>query len=93
MNLVFYAAARPWATAHRDTLQRFRAALAEGVAYVASHPDRAHEIEQKYLGYTGRSATYSTTVTADDLLFYGNAMRSLGILKKPVGDVNALLLK
>ena len=45
----FFATSRSWAAAHPDAVAAFRAAVAEGAAYVKAHPDETRAIIGKYL--------------------------------------------
>jgi NitT/TauT family transport system substrate-binding protein len=92
VSLVTWGTTRTWATAHRDTIVRFRAAIAEGQAYMLSHPDQAKAIETKYLGFSGPTGVFSSTLTPADFLFYANAMRSIGLLKTPI-DFSTLIYR
>lgn len=39
--IVFYQATRSWADAHRDAVEGFRAAIADGAAFIGAEPDKA----------------------------------------------------
>jgi NitT/TauT family transport system substrate-binding protein len=92
VSLVTWGSTRAWAASHRDTVARFRAALAEAQAFMASHPDQAKAIETKYLGFSGPTGVFSPSLTPADFLFYANAMRSIGLLKNPI-DFSTLIYR
>lgn len=92
VSLVTWGTTRAWATAHRDTVVRFRASLADAEAYMAHNPDQAKAIETKYLGFSGPTAVFSPKLDPDDFLFYANAMRSIGLLKNPI-DFSTLIYR
>ena len=91
LNLVNWATTRSWALAHKDVLARFRSSLTDAMAFMTANPDRAKAIEAKYLTVAGPSASYNLKITREDWEFYANAMRDLGVLKKPV-DFSTLMI-
>jgi NitT/TauT family transport system substrate-binding protein len=49
MAIVFYAATRSWAEAHRDVVNGFRQAMQEGLDFMKAHPDKMREDTAKFL--------------------------------------------
>jgi NitT/TauT family transport system substrate-binding protein len=92
VSLITYGTTRAWADAHRDTIVRFKAALAEAEAYMVRNPDQAKAASVKYLGFSGPTGAFSPRLTTDDFLFYANAMRAIGLLKQPI-DFSTLIYR
>ncbi len=90
--LITWGTTRAWATNHRDTIERFRAALTEAQAFMVAHPEQTVAIETKFLGFAGPTATFSPKLTPSDFLFYANGMRSIGLLKQNV-DFSTLIYR
>jgi NitT/TauT family transport system substrate-binding protein len=91
LGFVYWTSTREWADTHPTEIASFRAAVTEGVAYIAKNPAPAREIETKYLKVASPAfSTYTTEVKAADLQWYYNVGRDLGMLKKPV-DVSKLI--
>lgn len=88
-----YASTRDWATAHRAAIAGFNAALAEGIAFEKAHPEEAHKIEAKYIGYaTTTLPDASLTVTPQDFAFWAKVCDEVGVLHHPV-DAASLIFK
>ena len=50
-----WASTRSWANQNVSTVRGFQKSLAEGLDYIKEKPDRAREIEAKYLNFNGRT--------------------------------------
>ena len=87
-----YGSTREWATAHRDAVHRFRAALAEAMRFADEHPDAAGAIQRKYLGAVGRPGGLSPVVKPADFDFWVKALAQLKLLQNPPGDPAKLFL-
>jgi NitT/TauT family transport system substrate-binding protein len=91
LGFVYWTSTREWAAAHPNEIASFRAAISEGIAYIAKNPAAARDIETKYLKVASPTfSTYTIDVKAADLDWYYNVGRDLGMLKKPV-DVSKLI--
>jgi NitT/TauT family transport system substrate-binding protein len=87
----FWAARRDWAGSNRAAVTSFRAAFAEGVAFIATNPDQAREIEKKYLGFNSpQFPTYVIDLRSEDFAFYLAVGQELGLLKTQI-DVTSLI--
>ncbi len=88
----FWIARGDWAGAHADALARFRAALAEAIEITLNDRPAAEAVEKSAFGAVGAVVpTYSTTITAADLAFYGNLMIHQGMLSEPAPDYAAMV--
>ncbi len=80
-----YASTREWANAHRAAIVAFNQSLAEGIAFEKAHPEEAHKIEAKYIGYATTSLPdASLTVTPHDFKFWADICDEVGALHHPV---------
>jgi NitT/TauT family transport system substrate-binding protein len=89
----FWMSTRDWATAHRAQVEAFRAAIADGIAYINDHPDDARAIEQKDMGFVDPTAmaTFATKLDAKDFDFVAKLAQELGAMKQPI-DAGKLIL-
>ena len=77
--------------ANKDAVDRFRGAAADGLDYIRSNPEKAKEIEQKYLKTVSpRLPTYQFDLSAADLDAWLRLCRELDLIKGPV-DVAKLI--
>ncbi|MFM9886347.1 MAG: hypothetical protein ACKVQT_25260, partial [Burkholderiales bacterium] len=68
-----------------------RESLAEGMTFIAQNPDKAREIEKKYLGFNApQLPPYSLAVSAADLDYFVSISRDIGIERK-VTDMSSLI--
>ena len=82
-----------WARAHRDVVDKFRAALADAYAFVQANPEETKPIEKKYLGYNSPvKPSISLTVKPDDFDFYNQALLDLHLIDHKV-DTSRLVFK
>jgi len=90
----FWMATRDWATGHPKEVAAFRASIAEGIAFIAAHPDEARAAEQKDMGFVDPTAmaTFATKLDAKDFDFVAKLAQELGVMKKPV-DATKLILE
>lgn len=89
--LAFWIATADWAKGNAETLKNFRGCLREGLAFIQSNPDKAKEIEKKYLGFnTPVLPTMTTDVKADDFTFFVGLGKELGLVRKDI-DVKTLV--
>ncbi len=87
----FWGATREWANAHRDAVGAYRASLADAVAFIGEHPNDAHKIEAKYLGFATQTLPdVSLAVTEKDFEFWADVCRETGQLHRPVDASNLL---
>jgi ABC-type nitrate/sulfonate/bicarbonate transport system substrate-binding protein len=88
-----YASTREWATAHRAAIVAFNQSLAEGIAFEMEHPEEAHKIEAKYIGYaTTGLPDAKIEVSAADFKFWADLCDEVGVLHRPV-DAATLIFK
>jgi NitT/TauT family transport system substrate-binding protein len=88
-----YASTREWANAHRDAVEAFRQSLAEAIAFEQAHPEEAHKIEAKYIGYATTSLPdVAIDVTPQDFKFWADVCDEVGVLHRPV-DAATLIFK
>ena len=80
-----WATTGPWARTHRDEVLHFRAALADALAVITTHPEDTKAIEKKYLGYNSPvKPSISLTVTPQDFDFFNTALLTLHQIDHPV---------
>jgi NitT/TauT family transport system substrate-binding protein len=90
--LAFWSATSQWAKANPDLVKGFRSCLAEGLASLKQNPEKAKEVEKKYLGFnTPVMPTMTVDVKADDFSFFINLAKELGLIRKDI-DVKTLVL-
>lgn len=88
-----YASTREWATAHRAAVVAFNQSLAEAIAFEKEHPEDAHKIEAKYIGYATTSLPdVSLEVAPSDFKFWAQVCDEVGVLHRPV-DAASLIFK
>jgi NitT/TauT family transport system substrate-binding protein len=88
-----YASTREWATAHRAAVAAFNQSLAEGIEFEKEHPEEAHKIEAKYIGYsTPNFADAQLAVSPADFKFWADVCDEVGVLHHPV-DAATLIFK
>lgn len=89
----FWMSTRDWAVKHRAEVEAFRASIADGIAFIAAHPEEARAHEQKDMGFVDPTAmaTFATTLDAKDFDFVAKLAQELGALKQPV-DAGKLIL-
>jgi NitT/TauT family transport system substrate-binding protein len=88
-----YASTREWANAHRAAIAAFKESLAEGIAFEKEHPEEAHKIEAKYIGYaTSGLPDAQLSVSPADFKFWADVCDEVGVLHHPV-DAATLIFK
>ena len=88
-----YASTREWANAHRAAIIAFNQSLAEGIAFEKEHPDEAHKIEAKYIGYaTTGLPDAALDVSPADFKFWADVCDEVGVLHHRV-DAATLIFK
>jgi NitT/TauT family transport system substrate-binding protein len=81
----FWAATRTWVEANRPAVAAFRASLAEAQAFIAQNPERARQIETKYLGFPGpRFPTFRLEMQPSDFDVFVRVGRELGVVRQNV---------
>jgi NitT/TauT family transport system substrate-binding protein len=89
--LAFWIATADWAKANPEALKNFRACLREGLAFIGSNPDKAKEIEKKYLGFnTPVMPTLTVDMKAEDFTFFVTLGKEMGLVRKDI-DVKTLV--
>lgn len=90
---VFYLTTREWADAHRPAVQGFRAALAEGIAFISEKPEEAKAIEIKYLHSSEEVLpSVSIEVRQADFAYHIAILQRLKLLQHPI-DAEKLIFK
>jgi len=90
----FWMARGDWARSHTDVIAAFRAALADGMEITLNDRPAAQAIEKSAFGAVASVVpTYSTSITADDLAFYGGLALKQGLLTPPAPDYQAIVIK
>ena len=90
---VFYLAKRDWANAHRSTVEGFRAALGEAIAFITQQQDEAKAIEMKYLHFTEAALpSVSIEIRESDFAFHVAILQRLKLLQHPI-DAQHLVFK
>ena len=88
-----YASTREWANAHRAAIVAFNESLAEAIAWEKAHPEEAHKIEAKYIGYaTTGLPDVALEVKPQDFKFWADVCDEVGVLHHPV-DAATLIFK
>jgi NitT/TauT family transport system substrate-binding protein len=81
---LFWACTREWAAKNGPAIAAFRSALAEGVAFSISDPEKSHEAEVKAFKVPTPIAKYDLTVTPADFTYYAGVLQTLGMLHSPI---------
>ncbi len=91
MLAAMWLAKGDWVTANAQAVRDFRESLAEGMTFIAQNPDKAREIEKKYLGFNApQLPPYSLAVSTADLDYFVGISRDIGIERK-VTDMSSLI--
>jgi len=89
----FWMASRDWAVAHKSEVAAFRAAIAEGLAFVTAHTDEAKAIEKKVLGFADPSlSAYALKLEVKDFDYVQKLEQELGVSRQTL-DVSKLILE
>ena len=97
--IIFYAATRNWADAHRPAVDAFRAALADGAAFVLAHPDEARSDLAKYIKMPPdviarmAFATPDAALRPDQLAWWIATLRAQGALDADPGDLDRFIAR
>jgi NitT/TauT family transport system substrate-binding protein len=90
--LTLWSATSAWAKANPEVVKNFRACLAEGLASLRKDPEKAKEIEKKYLGFTTPVyPTHALDLKADDFVFFAGLAKEMGLTRQDV-DVKTLVV-
>jgi NitT/TauT family transport system substrate-binding protein len=88
----FWMATRDWAGAHPAEVAAYRAAMADGLAYVLAHPDEARDIEKKAMGFADPGvASWDLKLDPADFVFVQTLAGELGVSHQTI-DVSKLIL-
>jgi NitT/TauT family transport system substrate-binding protein len=91
--LTFWMATSDWAKANGETIKNFKACFREGMEFIKQNPEKAKEIEKKYLGFnTPVLPTFTADVKADDFPFFVDLAKEMGLTRKPV-DIKKLVIE
>lgn len=84
-----YAATRAWASAHREAVAAYQAALADAIAFIKTHPAERQEAEKHYLKVaTDDLPNMSVEETPHDMQFWADLLVKVGALKHPIDASN-----
>ncbi len=90
--LTLWSATGAWAKANPEVIKNFRACLAEGLASLKANPEKAKEIEKKYLGFnTPVYPTMALDLKAEDFVFFVELAKEMGLIRKDI-DVKSLVV-
>jgi NitT/TauT family transport system substrate-binding protein len=93
MLATLWGADRKWATAHRGEVRAFVASLADAISFMKEHPDKAHQIEKKYLSYSVPDMPdVSLGITPKDIEFWVGVCDETGVLHTKL-DPKSLIFK
>jgi NitT/TauT family transport system substrate-binding protein len=85
--IVVYVSTREWAEKNRETVEKFRAALAEGSAFATANPDKTRDYLGKYMKLppavtkTLRISKLSTDVARDQIAWWIDTMKKQNLLR------------
>jgi NitT/TauT family transport system substrate-binding protein len=97
-TILLYAATRDWATKHPKEVAAFRAAIADGAAFVTSDPEKAREDLGKYLKFppavlkTIRIGVQDPHLTTAQLAWWVDVMDKQGMLNTKI-DVKKIIVE
>ncbi len=86
-----FGSTREWATANHATLEKFRASVAEGMAFMKDHKAESDAISQKRLGLAGTPAAISMDLKPSDFDIWISIAKELKLLQQPVDDKKLIL--
>ncbi len=90
--LAFWSATGDWAKANPEVIKNFRACLAEGLASLKANPEKAKEVEKKYLGFnTPVMPTMALELKPEDFVFFTGLAKEMGLTRKDI-DVKTLVV-
>lgn len=93
MLATLWGSDRKWANAHRTEVAAFRASLADAIRFMSAEPEKAHQIEKKYLSYSVPDMPdVSLGVSPKDIAFWVGVCDETGVLHTKV-DPNSLIFK
>ena len=88
---VMWAASRSWLDKNPTVAPAFKKSIAEGVEFIHANPEKAREIEKKYLGFNTKLAIpYSLTLDPAEFEFYAKLFHETGFVDK-VADTSKLI--
>ena len=86
-----WAAQRSWVAANPAAAAAFRASLAEAMAFIDKNPERAHQIEAKYLGFPSpRFPTFKLEMQPGDFDYFVKVGRELNVIRGNVDTSNLI---
>jgi len=89
--LAFWIATSQWAKSNPEVVKKFRACLAEGLAFAKKEPEKAKEIEKQYLGFNSPvHPTMTIDAKPDDFKFFVALGKEFGLVRKDI-DVKTLV--
>jgi NitT/TauT family transport system substrate-binding protein len=88
----FWTTMRPWAAANPAAIAGFRAALAEGLAFIRANPERAKQVEEKYLHTTSSVIpSWTLAIKPEDFDFFVKLGLELGVNRRAVDTAKLVL--
>jgi len=90
---VVWAGSRKWLDANPTVVPAFRQSLAEALDFIRDNPEKAREIEKKYLGFTTQlQVPYSLTLNPAEFDIYANMFKEVGFVDK-AADTSGLIYR
>ncbi|NYT67016.1 ABC transporter substrate-binding protein [Pusillimonas noertemannii] len=90
---VVWAGSRKWLDANPTVVPAFRLSLAEALDFIRDNPEKAREIEKKYLGFTTQlKVPYSLTLNPAEFDIYANMFKEVGFVDK-AADTSGLIYR
>jgi NitT/TauT family transport system substrate-binding protein len=95
--LSFYAVTTDWASKKPEAAKAFQEALNDAVAFIRANEAEARKSQAQYLGLppevvaTLPLATYTSKIEPDDVRFWIEVCRELGMVTKPVNTADLVV--
>lgn len=83
--LTFWTAMGPWAKANPQVIKAFKSCLAKSIDWIKANPEKALEIEEKYLRFKVKGdSNWTSEISAQDLELYAKISKELGLVKTDI---------
>lgn len=93
MLATLWGADRKWADAHRTAVEGFRSSLADAIKFMHEQPEKAHQIEKKYLSYSvPEMPDVSLAIAPKDIAFWVGVCDETGVLHTKI-DPKSLIFE
>ena len=91
--LAFWMASKKWADKNPQAITSFQKCLKDGIAWIGANPNRAKEIEKKYLGFnTPVRPDWDVEMKGEDFALYIDVSLEFNVIRKKV-NANSLVWK